>query len=328
MTDRQRLITVTLSVLLVPLWASGFVVGKLATMHAAVAPVLFWRFLIAGTLMGVLAWLGHARRPRGLDWLHLTAVALLMQIGQFVGAYTGLARGVPAGVSSLVMGMAPLLVALLAPLWFPERLTVRIALGLLLGAVGVSIVLSGDLHGMGSTAPLGFTLVGMVSMTAGTLYQKRFGGDVDVRTALAVQMSIAAAVMGGFMLTSHGAVTPDDRVGWFAVGWLGIANSAGAFAVMYLLLRRVSTVHVSSLLNLVPATTALASVPILGEALSARYLIGLAVAVVGMYLGIAARLRRRTSQAEAAPPKPSRDAAAATRSDQARTAVLCEHSNG
>ena len=52
--------------------------------------------------------------------------------------------------------------------------------------------------------------------------------------------------------------------------WLGVANSAGTFAVMFVLLRRRSTVHVSALLNLSPATTALLAVPLLGESLTVQ----------------------------------------------------------
>jgi len=85
---------------------------------------------------------------------------------------------------------------------------------------------------------------------------------------------------------------PRDPGGWAAVAWLGVFNSAGAFALMFLLLRWRSTVHVSALLNLVPATTALVAVPVLGESLTVQAVLGLVVALVGMYVGLGLVRRR------------------------------------
>ena len=81
--------------------------------------------------------------------------------------------------------------------------------------------------------------------------------------------------------------------------WLGVFNSAAAFALMFLLLRWRSTVHVSALLNLVPATTALVAVPVLGEPLTVQAVLGLAVALVGMYVGLGLVRRRRRRRGDA-----------------------------
>ena len=70
------------------------------------------------------------------------------------------------------------------------------------------------------------------------------------------------------------------------MAFLGVVNSAGAFVLMFVLLRRRSTVFVSSLLNLVPATTALVAVPVLGEPLTVQALLGLGIALVGMFVGL------------------------------------------
>ena len=85
---------------------------------------------------------------------------------------------------------------------------------------------------------------------------------------------------------------PHDLAGWMAMAWLGVFNSAGAFALMFLLLRWRSTVHVSALLNLVPATTALVAVPVLGEALTVQ-------AVLGLVGGAGRHVRRARPRAQA-----------------------------
>ena len=290
-----RWLVPVLSVLFVPIYASGFLAGKIATAHMAVPTVLLWRFLIALAVVLVAVVVMRPAMPRGRAWVHRVVTALLLQVGQFSFVYTGLAEGVPAGVSSLILGMAPLLVGLLTPLVLATRLGAAPVVGLLIGACGVYIVLSDQLGGsLGSAVVL--PVLGMLSMAAGTLYQKRFNDDTPVATSVAVQMAASLVVTVAAMPFLGVGWLPTDAAGWWVSLWLGVVNSAGAFALMFLLLQWRSTVHVSALLNLVPATVALAAVPIVGEPLTVNAVIGLAVALVGMYVGLGLLGRRRRAQ--------------------------------
>lgn len=287
-----------LSVLFVPVYASGFVVGKIATGHMAVPTVLLWRFLIAFVVVLVAVAATRPALPRGRAWTHLVVTALLLQVGQFAFCYSGLAAGVPAGVTSLVLGMAPLLVGLFTPLVLSTRLGAAPVIGLIIGACGVYIVLSDRLGGgLGATVVL--PVLGALSMAAGTLYQKRFNDDTPVATSVAVQMGTSLVVTAAAMPFLGAAWVPTDAAGWWTALWLGVVNSAGAFVLMFVLLRWRSTVHVSSLLNLVPAVTALAAVPLLGEPLTMHAVAGLAVALLGMYVGLGLLGRRRRPAAAA-----------------------------
>lgn len=291
----RRWLVPVLSVLFVPIYASGFLAGKIATAHMAVPTVLLWRFLIALAVVLVAVVVMRPAMPRGRAWVHLVVTALLLQVGQFSFVYTGLAEGVPAGVSSLILGMAPLLVGLLTPLVLATRLGAAPVVGLLIGACGVYIVLSDQLGGaLGSAVVL--PVLGMLSMAAGTLYQKRFNDGTPVATSVAVQMAASLVVTVAAMPFLGVGWLPTDAAGWWVSLWLGVVNSAGAFALMFLLLQWRSTVHVSALLNLVPATVALAAVPILGEPLTVNAVIGLVVALVGMYVGLGLLGRRRRAE--------------------------------
>lgn len=282
-----------LSALFVLLWASGFIAAKLATRTTDVPTVLFWRFVVAAAVTGAAAaWL-RPGLPRGSALGHLVVTAVLLQVGVFSAVFTGLARGVPAGLTSLVVGLAPLLVGLLTPLVLSTRLGVAPVIGLIIGAGGVYIVVSGDLTGGGPVGPVLLPVLGMAFLTAGTLYQKRFNDDTPVAAGVAVQMLTSMVVLAVAMPFLAPQWLPTGAGGWVAVAWLGVVNSAGTFAVMFVLLRRRSTVHVSALLNLSPATTALLAVPLLGEPLTGRAVLGLVVALVGMFVGLGTWPRRR-----------------------------------
>lgn len=296
-----------MSVVFVPLWTSGYVVGKLATDRVDVLTVLVWRFVIASVLMWGLTLVVRPPMPRGRQWVHLGVVGFLLQIGQFGGIYTGLAHGVSAGLTSLLAGLAPLLVGLLAPLVSDERIGLPQVVGLALGATGVVIVIGAD---VGSEIPWGalsLTVIGVLSLVAGTLYQRRLREEpTALIPTIAAQNSLSFVICLPVLLLTDTMPSPVDPGGWLTTVYLGLFPSCLGFALFYTLLQRRGTTYVSSLLNLVPAVTALVSVPILGEHLTPRIVLGLAVAIVGLYVGVVWHGRRQAQAARADEQEPIR----------------------
>lgn len=293
-----------MSLVFVPLWTSGYVVGKLATDHVDVLTVLVWRFLVASVLMWALTALVRPPMPRGRQWWHLGVVGFLLQIGQFGGIYSGLAHGVSAGLTALLAGLAPLLVGLLAPLVSDERIGLPQVVGLALGATGVVIVIGADVEGAVPWGALGLTVLGVLSLVAGTLYQRRLAArPTSLIPTIAAQNSLSLVICAPILLLTDTMGSPVDTGGWLATLYLGLFPSCLGFALFYTLLQRKGTTYVSSLLNLVPAVTALASVPILGEHLTPRIVLGLVVAIVGLYVGVVWHGRREARSAREPAPE-------------------------
>jgi drug/metabolite transporter (DMT)-like permease len=288
-----------MSLVFVPLWTSGYVVGKLATDHVDVLTVLVWRFVIASVLMWGLTLVVRPPMPRGREWLHLGVVGFLLQIGQFGGIYSGLAGGVSAGLTSLLAGLAPLLVGLLAPLVSDERIGLPQVVGLALGASGVVIVIGADVEGAVPWGALSLTVVGVLSLVAGTLYQRRLAAHpTALIPTIAAQNTLSLVLCTPVLLLTDTMVAPAGTEGWLTTTYLGLFPSCLGFALFYTLLQRRGTTYVSSLLNLVPAVTALVSVPVLGEDLTPRIVLGLVVAIVGLYVGVVWHARREARAAD------------------------------
>ncbi len=188
----------------------------------------------------------------------------------------------PAGVAAVVVSLQPVLTAALATRLLGERLVPRQWAGLVAGAVGVALVLAPGLAAVGSGAgfpPTGVVAcaVALASGTAGTLHQKRHGGDIPLLSGTAVQYAAAAAALGAFALateTRRVAWTPDFLL---ALGWLVLGLSLGAVLLLLALLRRGSAAGVSSLFYLVPPATAVAAHLLFGEAVPALSLVGIVV---------------------------------------------------
>jgi drug/metabolite transporter (DMT)-like permease len=116
----------------------------------------------------------------------------------------------------------------------------------------------------------------------GTLAQRAFGSGVDPRAANTIQLAAAAAVMAplagftqGFEVSAR-ALAP--------LAWLTFGLSIGAVMLFFWLLRNEKSGEATSFLYLVPATTAIAGVPILGQPLELGAIIGLGLALVGVRL--------------------------------------------
>lgn len=279
--------------LFVFLWSTGFIGAKFGLPYAAPLSFLLVRYLLVIGLMLILAWLTRAPWPKGGRlWLRIGVSGLLVHAVYLGGVYLSIANGLPVGVTSIIVGLQPLLTAVGAAALLSERIVARQWLGLVLGLCGTLLVVSARVHG-------GFGLVGLPAafgalfgITAGTLYQKRFCPSFDYRTGAVIQFVPAAAVTGLALLCYE-----DFRVEWntqfiLALSWLCIVLSLGAMGLLNFLIRTGTATNVASLFYLVPPCTAVIAWLAFDEALSDLMLLGMALAVSGVYLSRSEVLKR------------------------------------
>lgn len=264
------------------LWSSGFIVAKLALPYSPPLTFLLLRFVlvIALILPAALAW--HAPWPRSASQVfHLAIAGALLHGGYLSGVFCAIDHGLGAGLTSLIVGTQPILTGFAGRL-IGERVSARQWLGLLLGFGGVILVVADRIHITGlDTAGVALSLMALVSITAGTLYQKRFCGAMDLRTGSVVQFAAAALLLLPFAMFESRTVQWSGEL-MFALGWSVIVMSLGAISLLYLLIRRGAATHVSSLFYLTPPATAIMAYLIFDETLTVAALAGLLIAVCGV----------------------------------------------
>ncbi len=266
------------------LWSSGYVVGSLASQVSGPVPLLATRFILASLATVPLAL--RTGKVRGAPLGRLAVIGLLFQVTQFGGIYGGFALGVPAGLSALVMlGLSPLVTTGLAIAGGQETSDWRVWSGLLIGIAGVAIGLTPELGRARIGAGLVLTVVGMFGLAGGSVLQKRWGAGVDARVSAATQSVTGAIVVAPALLITGGRYHPGVQL-VVCLGWLGIGMGMGTLLVLVNLLDRRPASRVSALLLLVPAVTAIASVPALGEPLHAATLAGMTVSACGVLVAI------------------------------------------
>jgi drug/metabolite transporter (DMT)-like permease len=268
------------------IWSTGFIVARYGMPHAPPFSFLAWRFLLS--VLCFLVWIrwSGASWPKGKgQWAHLCMVGLLMQAGYLGGVWAAVKGGMSAGMSALIVGLQPILTALwLSQSQRAQRATSRQWIGLLLGLLGVVLVVWRKL-GVDEANPASLLLAtgALLSITVGTLYQKRWVQPVDVRSANAIQMGFA------FLVVLPLALLEPEPVSWngeliAAMAWSVLALSLGANSLLVLLIQRGAATAVSSLMYLVPPSTAVMAWVLFGESLTPLILLGMTVCAVGVAL--------------------------------------------
>jgi len=283
----------------VVIWSTGFVVARYGMPHAPPFTFLAVRFLLSMLLLGLWARTAGAAWPASrAQWGHLAVTGVLMHAGYLGGVWAAVRWGIGAGTVALIVGLQPLLTTLWVELRGDvahaqghatrERLGLRHWIGLLMGLCGLALVVGPKLgHGEVTPVNLALSLAALLSITSGTLYQKRHVQPCDVRTASSVQMLAALLVVGPLALIelTLGRATVDlhpELIG--AMAWSVLALTLGGSCLLYLLIARGAATRVTSLMYLVPPCTALLAWLLFDEVFNAGMVAGIALSVTGVLL--------------------------------------------
>ena len=273
------------------IWSTGFIVAKYGLPYAPPLSFLAIRYLLS--LLCFLVWIVVARVawPQSrTQWLHLGVTGILIHAGYLGGVWSAIKGGMGSGLSALVVGLQPILTAV----WVSRmgdaalsdnRVSRRQWLGLALGLAGLLVVVSRK-FGAGNEATLhtlAFAVFALLSITTGTLYQKRFVKAADVRSANAIQLGAA------LLVTLPLALLETESVRWTpefmgALAWSVLALTLGGSSLLYMLIQRGAATAVTSLLYLVPPTTALMAWLLFGESITLVTLLGTALTALGVWL--------------------------------------------
>lgn len=269
----------------VVLWSTGFIGSKLGMPHIEPITFLVVRFAIVVPIFLAWAWLARAPWPPVARWGDVAIVGLLLHGFYLGGVFVSIAWGLPAGLSALIVGAQPLLTAAVAGKLMGERIAARQWLGLGLGFLGVGAVLWEKLGfenvPMEAVWP---SVVGLLGITFGTLYQQRRGGGIHLATGGAIQYAAVLAALIPIMLAFETMAIDWAPPLVFAMVWLVLVLSVGAVSLLMLLARRKAAAKTASLFYLVPPCTAAVAWALFDEKLGLLAVAGMAVTALGVYL--------------------------------------------
>lgn len=298
---RTKLAIALAPMLFVLLWSTGFIGARYGLPYIEPMTFLAVRMAFVVLIMAAIAVIGGARWPSLPEAGHSLVAGFLVHGLYLGGVFIAISQGVPAGISALIPGLQPILVSTIANRFMGERVAPLQWFGLALGLVGVALVLHDrQMVAEGSLLGWSASFLSLLGITFGTLYQKRFCGNIDWRSGNLVQYA------GACVLFTCAAFAFETRViHWsgelvFAIAWLVLVLSVAAVGLMYWLIRRSAATGFASLFYLVPAVTALMAYILFGEKLDVLSIVGMVVCAGGVVLvNRGARLRPMAGNAAA-----------------------------
>ena len=276
------------------IWSTGFIVAKFGLPFAPPLTFLAIRYFLSIVCFLLWIWLARAVWPSDKkQWLHLAVAGVLVHGGYLGGVWVAVKGGMGSGLAALIVGFQPILTAL----WLSSRTSSASAsqlgavvskrqwAGLLLGLAGLLLVVARKFGATNEVTLLTFaaTVFALFSITIGTLYQKQHVTATDVRTANVIQLGAA------LVLTLPLAMLETEAITWNAsflgaMAWAVLALTLGGSSLMFMLIQRGAATTVTSLLYLVPPTTALMAWLLFDEAITAVTVLGIVLTAIGVSL--------------------------------------------
>ena len=297
------------------IWGSTYLAIKYAV--ETVPPFLMTgaRFLIAGSVL--YAWSMLRARRGGADaeprqpaevarrrWRDAFIVGALLIVGGT--ALVGWAElSVPSGITSLILATTPLWMVLMeSAIEAKQAPTPRVIAGVVVGIAGLAVLVGPSLFaGDGDLNLLGVASLALAALTwsAGAMFSRRAAVPASPVRATAMQMVAGAllSVVVGFAIGEHrqlsfSAISPASMI---AVGYLVVAGALVGFTA-YLWLMRVSTPsRVATHAYVNPVVAVVLGWASLGETITARTGVAMAIIVLGVVLIVSAPSRTRSARA-------------------------------
>jgi drug/metabolite transporter (DMT)-like permease len=167
----------------VVLWATGFIGARYAMPWVEPFTFLSMRFGIAVALLAAIAVVLRKKRATPRQAMHAVIAGMLIHGVYLGGVFWAIHRGMPAGLSALIAGLQPLITAIMAGKLLGEKILPRHWIGLAIGFAGVIVVLWPKLGELGSgitAETLAASIVSVLGITFGTIWQKRFASNANL----------------------------------------------------------------------------------------------------------------------------------------------------
>ncbi|WP_338664427.1 EamA family transporter [Pararoseomonas sp. SCSIO 73927] len=288
---------IALALLTTAIWGFNFVMIRVA-LDSGLPPLLMaaLRFVVAA--LPVL-WLPRPTISTG----RLVAIAAFLFVGQFGLLFTGMAAGMPPGLASVTQQSQAFMTGLIAAAVLRERPTPCTVAGMAVAFLGLALIAT-TVGGGGVTAlGLGLCLSAAASWAVGNVLL-RGAGETGGALALMSWMSLVpilpffamSLAIEGPGTIAH-ALTHLQWGGVAGVLYVAVAATSVGYGIWGFLMARYPATTVAPFALLVPVTGAASAALVVGESFGPMRLVGMALVLAGLGIGV---LRWRRDPAPAA----------------------------
>jgi drug/metabolite transporter (DMT)-like permease len=294
MSGRDWTLLLALSVL----WGGSFLFVGVAVREWPPLSVALCRVAIGAAALLVLLRATGQRLPRGRGvWAGLLLMGLLNGAVPF-SLYAFAQGTIPSGLAAILNATTPLFTLLVAhAATTDERITARKLAGIVLGVAGVAVLFLPDLVRGASAdlAAMGACLLAALLYAFAGVFGRRFArAGLRPMQVAAGQVACAALILlpvAAVVDAPWGLPVPSVAAGASLLG-VGLLSTALGYILYFRLLASAGPTNLVLVTFLIPVSAILFGVVLLGEALAARHVAGMALIGLGL-AAIDGRVLRR-----------------------------------
>ena len=281
---KPRFLDSAIAPFFVLIWSTGFVIARLAMPYVEPATFLFWRFTGVLMAMAVLNLVWRISWPNWHQIKHIAVAGMLLQFGYLMGVWFAVRLGMTAGLVAIIVGLQPILTAWFAA-WVSEKVSPRQWVGLGFGFAGVALVVAEKIS-FAHIPLVSYILAfaALLSITFGTLYQKKYCPVFDLRAGSSIQFGVSAVLSFICMYFFETGVMVWNAPVIGALLWAIFPLSIGSISLLFMMIRKGAATKVTSLLYLTPPTTAAMAWLLFDEPFTTFMTLGLIMTMTGVIL--------------------------------------------
>ena len=275
----------TFPIIFILLWSSAFISGKEITQNASPFAALSFRFGIVSIGFFIYALIKNEKLLGDFKNVFQSIFIGVLFHGIYLGGcWYAFSIGMPAAIVALIVTLQPVLTNILSGPLFGEKIGWKQWLGILFGFLGSLMVLGINFASEFPVIGLYVSVLALIAITAGTLWQKKISGS------LSLSVSNGYQAIGGCLFNAILIILFEDPYINFNTNFiLGMSHqiilvSFGAFTILMFLIKAGSVSKTTTLFFLVPPVSAIMAWLFLGELLSIIDILGFIITSFGVYI--------------------------------------------
>jgi len=280
-------------------WGSTFLAIRVGVREVPPFLLAAMRFIVAGAVLYVWMIAQGERSPTARQWTSASILAVLIFVLDY-GLLFWAEQRVPSGIAAVMMATIPVFMALAEIILLrTQRLTLRLAIALIVGILGVAALVSRSLNLGGAAVDRAGAVALIVAAIAWalasaltrklTLPPSKVMSSGAQMLAGGVLLAITAGALGEFRNFHPLSVS---RGAWFALLYLIVAGSIVAFTAYVWLIHHESPTKVGTYAYVNPVVAVILGYFWGGEELGARTMVGTACVLVSVVLITTTRAKR------------------------------------
>ena len=267
------------------LYGSGFIFTQYGLQNSSPMAFLGIRFFIAFWILLIIAYVLKVPIPKSKKEFFQIAFAGSLTVGTFsIGVFLSISYGVSGALNALIIALQPIVVTFLALKFLNEEINKRIWLGLIMGFIGVGFVVISKLDtSYDSIVGIFWSIVGLLGLSFGSLYQKKYCTAMNLYSGGAIQTLSSTILVVPFLFFE------DIQITWntdfiIALLYMSVGVSIGALSLLYIMIKNGEVSKVSSIFYLVPVSAVIVSYFLLGETMQWNVIVGIVTVLIGITL--------------------------------------------